>query len=58
MAKAKPEAVFMHDLPAHRGEEVTEGVIEGAQSVVFEQAGNKMHAVKALLALVLGEGAG
>ena len=58
MAKAAPEAVFMHDLPAHRGEEVTDGVIEGARSVVFEQAENKMHAVKALLALVLGEGVG
>ncbi len=58
MAAAKPDAIFMHDLPAHRGEEVTEGVIEGAQSVVFEQAENRMHAQKALLSLVLGEGAG
>jgi ornithine carbamoyltransferase len=58
MASAKANAIFMHDLPAHRGEEVAAGVIEGAQSVVFEQAENRMHAQKALLALVLGEGAG
>ncbi len=57
MGSAKVDAIFMHDLPAHRGEEVTEGVIEGAQSVVFEQAENRMHVQKALLALVLGEGA-
>jgi ornithine carbamoyltransferase len=58
MASAKANAIFMHDLPAHRGAEVAAGVIEGAQSVVFEQAENRMHAQKALLALVLGEGAG
>jgi ornithine carbamoyltransferase len=54
MARAKADAIFMHDLPAHRGEEVTAEVIEGAQSVVFDQAENRMHAQKGLLALVLG----
>ena len=55
MSLAKPEAIFMHDLPAHRGEEVAEEVFEGPQSVVFEQAENRMHAQKALLALIIGE---
>lgn len=55
MAQAKPDAIFMHDLPAHRGEEVSDDVIDGHQSVVFDQAENRMHAQKALLALVLAE---
>jgi len=55
MAGAKRDAIFMHDLPAHRGEEVTDDVIDGPQSVVFDQAENRLHAQKALLALVLGE---
>ena len=55
MAQARADAIFMHDLPAHRGEEVTEEVIEGRQSVVFDQAENRMHAQKALLALILAE---
>ncbi len=55
MALAKPEAIFMHDLPAHRGEEVSAEVIEGAQSVVFDQAENRLHAQKALLALLLAD---
>jgi ornithine carbamoyltransferase len=54
MSAAKPDAIFMHDLPAHRGEEVAEEVIDGPQSVVFDQAENRLHAQKALLALVLG----
>lgn len=56
MALADPSAVFMHCLPAHRGEEVTAGVIDGPQSVVWEEAWNRMHAQKALLEyLVIGE---
>ncbi|MBI2723624.1 MAG: ornithine carbamoyltransferase [Chloroflexi bacterium] len=55
MSLAKPDAIFMHDLPAHRGEEVTEDVIEGAQSVVFDQAENRLHAQKAILALTMSE---
>jgi ornithine carbamoyltransferase len=55
MSLAKPDAIFMHDLPAHRGEEVAEDVIEGAQSVVFDQAENRLHAQKAILALVASE---
>jgi ornithine carbamoyltransferase len=54
MAAAKPDAIFMHDLPAHRGEEVTDDVIDGPQSVVFDQAENRLHAQKALLAVLLG----
>ncbi len=58
MSQAKQEAIFMHDLPAHRGEEVSADVIEGAQSVVFDQAENRMHAQKGLLALILGPSSG
>ena len=54
MSKAAPHAVFMHCLPAHRGEEVTNAVIDSAQSVVFDQAENRMHVQKAILLLLLG----
>ena len=55
MAAAQPDALFMHCLPAHRGEEVTAEVIDGAQSVVWDEAENRMHAQKALMEyLVLG----
>jgi ornithine carbamoyltransferase len=53
MERAGPQAIFMHCLPAHRGEEVTDGVMDGGQSVVFDQAENRLHAQKALLMLLL-----
>ncbi|MDY6939445.1 MAG: ornithine carbamoyltransferase [Cyanobacteriota bacterium] len=54
LEKADPKAIVMHCLPAHRGEEITEGAIEGSQSRVWDQAENRMHAQKALLASLLG----
>ena len=56
MAEAAPHAVFMHCLPAHRGLEVTDEVMDSAQSVVFEQAENRLHVQKAILYLLLGGG--
>jgi len=53
-ALARPDAVFMHCLPAHREEEVTDSVIEHSRSVVFDQAENRLHAQKALLLMMLG----
>ena len=53
MARAKPDAIFMHCLPAKRGEEVTAGVIDGPQSVVWDEAENRMHVQKAILAWCL-----
>jgi ornithine carbamoyltransferase len=58
MACAKPDAMFMHCLPAHRGEEVTEDVFESPASVVFDQAENRLHAQKALLLTLTGSQAG
>jgi ornithine carbamoyltransferase len=52
-AHAAPHAVFMHCLPAHRGEEMTAGVIDGPHSIVFDQAENRMHAQKAVLVALL-----
>jgi ornithine carbamoyltransferase len=54
MAAAGPQALFMHCLPAHRGEEVAAEVIDGPQSVVFEQAENRLHVQKAVMILLLG----
>jgi ornithine carbamoyltransferase len=54
MQKALPTAVFMHCLPARRNAEVTDAVLDGSQSIVFDQAENRMHAQKALLLLLLG----
>ncbi len=53
LKEAAGSAVVMHDLPAHRGEEITDDVLDGPQSIVFDQAENRLHAQKALLALVL-----
>jgi ornithine carbamoyltransferase len=53
MAKAKPDAIFMHCLPAKRGEEVTAGVIDGPQSVVWDEAENRLHVQKGILAWCL-----
>ena len=53
MSKAKPDALFMHCLPAHRGQEVTDEVMDGPQSVVFDEAENRLHAQKGLLAWCL-----
>jgi ornithine carbamoyltransferase len=49
MARAKPHALFLHCLPAHRGEEVTAEVVDGPQSAVWLQAANRLHAQRGLL---------
>ncbi|WP_420607066.1 ornithine carbamoyltransferase [Novosphingopyxis sp.] len=55
MARARPEALFLHCLPAHRGEEVTADVIDGPQSVIFDEAENRLHAQKSILRWVFGQ---
>jgi ornithine carbamoyltransferase len=54
MNRAPADAIFMHCLPAHRGEEVTDEVMDGPQSVVFDEAENRLHAQKGVLAWCLG----
>ncbi len=53
MAQAKPDAMFMHCLPAHRGEEVSAKVLDGEQSVIWDEAENRLHAQKALLEFLM-----
>lgn len=54
LSKAKPSAIVLHCLPAHRGEEITDEVADGPQSLLFQQAENRLHAQKGILALLLG----
>jgi ornithine carbamoyltransferase len=56
VSKAKPGAIVLHCLPAHRGEEIDEATLEGARSRVWDQAENRLHLQKALLAWILGQG--
>jgi ornithine carbamoyltransferase len=56
VARARPDAIVLHCLPAHRGEEISEAVLEGPRSAVFDQAENRLHAQKALLESLLGVG--
>jgi ornithine carbamoyltransferase len=54
MAQARPEAIFLHCLPAHRGEEVSAEVADGPQSRIFDQAENRMHVQKAIMLWLAG----
>ena len=53
--EARPGAIVLHCLPAHRGEEITEEVLEGPQSVIFDQAENRLHVQKAIMALLMSD---
>jgi ornithine carbamoyltransferase len=54
MSLAATDAVFMHCMPAHRGQEVSEQVIDGPSSLIYQQAHNRMHAARSVLAFLLG----
>jgi ornithine carbamoyltransferase len=54
MARAEPNAIFLHCLPAHRGEEVSASVIDGARSCVWDEAENRLHIQKAIMAVLMG----
>jgi ornithine carbamoyltransferase len=54
MRRAAPDAIFLHCLPAHRGEEVTAEVIDGPQSCVWDEAENRLHVQKAIMAALIG----
>ncbi len=54
VSRARPDVIVMHCLPAHRGQEITDGVADGPHSVIFDQAENRMHVQKAILAILLG----
>jgi ornithine carbamoyltransferase len=58
LSLAAPHALFMHCLPAHRGSEVTQSVIDSDRSIVFDQAENRLHIQKAILLMLLGGGNG
>ncbi|MDE6966731.1 MAG: ornithine carbamoyltransferase, partial [Clostridiales bacterium] len=55
LGMAKKDAVFMHCLPAHRGEEVTEDVIDSTHSIIFQEAENRLHVQKAVMCLLMGK---
>jgi ornithine carbamoyltransferase len=57
MAAASPDAIFLHCLPAHRGDEASDDVLDGAQSRIWPQAANRLHSARGLLAFLLGAGA-